>query len=133
MAKKSRAVDPKTKWDPRRCEWCGNVFYKAPTYATCGHPVCVKRNRRDRAKRDGWGAHSKKIRETIHWDPPDNMGPDKKMRAKVRANLDRIRIEQLPKEVVPRAIQIVALKTDGVTPAQVYEIWQSTRKESQSA
>jgi len=114
-------------WPVRDCPVCNKTFRKAPTYATCGHPICVKENRNGKKK------VARERREGLPtWEPPNNMAPDEKVRAQVRRNLDRIRIDELPDRVVSRAIQIVAMKS-GVTIAEAYEIWKSTRKEYQSA
>lgn len=67
-----------------------------------------------------------------NWTPPDTYAPDTLVRVQVKKYLDKIHIEQLPKNLIPSAVQAISVKV-GVSPAEVYEIWNSTRKEKSSA
>lgn len=111
--------DTRAKWPIRWCKHCGNNFRKPPTYATCGHPKCVKLQRyRKRGKSN--------VLES--WTPPDIYARDTKSREKVWRYLNKIEVKHLPYEVV----ESISIKTN-LKPAEVLEIWKSVKKEKSSA
>ena len=112
------------RWPKRDCPYCERPFYKAPTYNTCGHPICIRKNRNTR---DSKRKYDNKHR-LAQWDPPDIYAPDKKSREKVWAYLESVSTTTLP----PGLIESVAVQAK-LKPVEVLEIWKSVKKEKESA
>ena len=116
------------RWDARECPYCRKVFHKAPTYATCGHPRCIRQNRavikkRSESRRDQTNSH-----RLPNWTPPDIYSPDHMGRSKIWNMLVALDIENAQKDITPRLIETVAIQAK-VKPAEVFEVWRSMRKE----
>lgn len=125
--------DTRSRWPIRECNYCGQEFRKAPTYATCGHPRCQKQHREMMAKsRDRKRDHSLERRLRIKWDPPDIYAPDDAGRRKIYNMLVALDASNASKQTLPRLVETVAIQAK-VKSAEVIEVWRSMQKERTSA
>lgn len=111
------------RWPERVCCVCSETFCKAPTFATCGHPVCVKVYRADAKKaRDSMRSYRNPDR-LPNWTPPDVYAPDRGSRDAVWRLLRNAEV------LTPEIVQLVAIRVK-IKPAEVFGIWKSIKKES---
>ena len=108
-------------WPIRSCFYCGNEFRKPPTYATCGHPRCVKMHRASKK-----GVSIKKAFPS--WKPPDIHAADNATREKVWAYLSKVDSDVLDF----RLVEHISIRTN-LKPAEVLEILKSVKKEKAHA
>jgi hypothetical protein len=101
----------------RDCEYCGERFRKPPKYATCGHPICVRKHR-----------NFKRTVQKYVWKPPEIYSSDKKTRDKVWKYLSGVQADSLSPGLVMKVAVQAKLK-----PVEVIEIWKSMKKEKESA
>lgn len=122
-----RANNNPGKWPVRMCLYCGQDFYKAPTYATCGHPRCIKQHREAMAKtRDRSRDHSL-ARRLPKWKAPDPYAPDTKGREKIYKMLLALDASNADNKTLPYLVQAVAIRTKS-RPAEVIEVWNSMKE-----
>ena len=114
--------DTRARWPVRVCAYCHNEFRKQPTYATCGHPRCVRTHRAMMSKsRREFNSQWDK-RRLATWDPPDTYAPDDAGRRKIHSMLVKLGASRTDAKTLPHLVQVVAIKTKS-RPAEVLEVW----------
>jgi len=121
-----------SRWPVRRCLYCSQDFRKAPNYATCGHPRCVKEHRSLTARaRDKMRDHSLE-RRLPKWSAPDPYAPDDAGRRKIYTMLVTLDAHNADTKTLPSLVETVAVQAK-VKPAEVLEVWRSMQKEMSNA
>lgn len=121
-------TDSRARWPVRECLYCREEFRKAPTYATCGHPRCVRTHRALAAQRRSDKRHMAGEFK-LGWDAPNPYAADTSTRTKIWSMLKAYHTQD---SLDPRAVQTVAIQAK-VRPAEVYQVWVSMKKESENA
>lgn len=112
------------------CLYCGQDFRKAPNYATCGNPRCMKQHREMMAKsRDRKRDHSLERRLRGKWNPPDPYAPDDAGRNKIYSMLVTLDASNADKKTLPLLVETVAIQAK-VKPAEVLEVWKSMKEKT---